>query len=29
VQHLRASAVIEDCLMAGRSNCDALMTGAH
>ncbi|MFL5287551.1 MAG: hypothetical protein ACJ8AW_42900 [Rhodopila sp.] len=29
VQHLRASAAIEDCLMAGRSNCDALVTRTH
>ena len=25
VQHLRREGQIEDCLMAGRSNCDALL----
>ena len=25
VQHLRRQAQIEDCLLAGRSNCDALL----
>jgi hypothetical protein len=25
VRHLRASAAVEDCLMAGRINCDALV----
>ena len=25
VQHLRRESQIEDCLMAGRSNCDALI----
>jgi hypothetical protein len=29
VRQLRASATIEDCLMAGRGNCDALVTVAH
>ena len=29
VQHLRKTAMIEDCLMAGRRNCDALVTGQH
>jgi hypothetical protein len=29
VQHLRALAEIEDCLMAGRRNCDALVTRTH
>jgi hypothetical protein len=29
IQHLRASAAIEDCLMAGRTNCGMLMTRAH
>jgi hypothetical protein len=29
VRHLRASAAIEDCMMAGRFNCDALVTEAH
>jgi hypothetical protein len=27
VQRLRAAAVIEDCLMSGRRNCDALVIG--
>jgi hypothetical protein len=27
VQHLRREGQIEDCLMAGRSNCDALIKG--
>ncbi len=26
VQHLRHSAAVEDCLLAGRRNCDALVT---
>lgn len=26
VQHLHRSSVIEDCLMAGRRNCDAMLT---
>jgi hypothetical protein len=29
VQQLRASVAIEDCLMAGRHNCDTLVSGAH
>lgn len=29
VQHLRRSNAIEDCLMAGRRNCDLLVTGEH
>jgi hypothetical protein len=29
VQRLHSAAVVEDCLMAGRHNCDALVTGAH
>jgi hypothetical protein len=29
VRQLRASAVIEDCLMSGRRNCDILVTEAH
>nr|WP_294555030.1 hypothetical protein [uncultured Rhodopila sp.] len=29
VQQLRASAAIEDCLIAGGRNCDAPGTGAH
>jgi hypothetical protein len=29
VQQLRASAAVEDCLMAGRRNCDLLVTPAH
>ncbi|PPQ33681.1 hypothetical protein [Rhodopila globiformis] len=29
VRHLRAAAAIEDCLMAGRTNCNTLMTVAH
>jgi len=29
VQQLRASTAVEDCLMAGGRNCDALVTGAH
>lgn len=27
VEHLRASARLEDCLLAGRSNCDAVIAG--
>jgi hypothetical protein len=27
VQHLKREGDIEDCLMAGRSNCDALIKG--
>ncbi len=26
IQHLRDKALIEDCLMSGRSNCDAVLT---
>ncbi len=29
VQRLRVAAAIEDCLMAGRRNCDALVVGRH
>lgn len=29
VQRLRASATIEDCLIAGRGNCDALLSARH
>jgi hypothetical protein len=29
VQHLRVVAAIEDCLMSGRRNCDALVVGRH
>jgi hypothetical protein len=29
VQQLRASAAIEDCLIAGHRNCDILVSGAH
>jgi hypothetical protein len=29
VQHLRSAALIEDCLMAGRRNCDALVTARN
>ena len=29
VQQLRSAARIEDCLMAGRMNCDVLVTAAH
>jgi hypothetical protein len=29
VQQLRASAAVEDCLMAGRRNCDLLVSPAH
>ena len=29
VQHLRRSNAIEDCLMAGRRNCDLLVTSDH
>jgi hypothetical protein len=29
IQHLHRSAMIEDCLLAGRRNCDALVTGQH
>lgn len=25
VQHLRRAAIVEDCLMSGRSNCDQLI----
>jgi len=28
-RHLRATAAIEDCLMAGRQTCDVLLTGPH
>lgn len=27
VKHLRSAALIEDCLMAGRRNCDVLVPG--
>jgi hypothetical protein len=29
VQQLRSASVIEDCLMAGRRNCNVLVTGPH
>ena len=29
VQHLRRSNAVEDCLMAGRRNCDLLVTSEH
>jgi hypothetical protein len=29
VQQLRSASIIEDCLMAGRKNCDALVTKLH
>ena len=29
VQQLRSASMIEDCLMAGRKNCDALVTRLH
>lgn len=29
VHHLHRAALIEDCLMAGRSNCDALLVRPH
>lgn len=29
VQQLRAASTIEDCLMAGRRNCDLLVSGPH
>jgi hypothetical protein len=29
VHQLRRSSMIEDCLMAGRRNCDALLTAAQ
>lgn len=28
VQHLRQKALIEDCLLSGRINCDAVTTGS-
>ena len=28
IQHLRDKAQVEDCLMAGRSNCDAVLESA-
>jgi hypothetical protein len=29
VQQLRSASMIQDCLMAGRRNCDVLVTGPH
>jgi hypothetical protein len=29
VQHLRTETLIEDCLMAGRQNCDILVSARH
>ena len=29
VQHLRRANAVEDCLMAGRLNCDLLVTSEH
>jgi hypothetical protein len=29
VQQLRSASLIQDCLLAGRSNCDALVTGSQ
>ena len=29
VQHLRKATAVEDCLMAGRRNCDLLVAGEH
>jgi hypothetical protein len=29
VQQLRAASMVEDCLLAGRRNCDVLVTGRH
>jgi hypothetical protein len=29
VRHLHTSSMIEDCLMAGRRNCDALLAASH
>jgi hypothetical protein len=29
VRHLRRASLIEDCLMAGRRNCDSLVIGQH
>jgi len=29
IRQFRASAAIEDCLMAGRRTCDVLVTAAH
>jgi hypothetical protein len=29
VQHLRSAMAIEDCLLAGRNNCDALVVRAR
>lgn len=29
VHELRTSTLIEDCLLAGRRNCDSLVTGRH
>nr|WP_294524723.1 hypothetical protein [uncultured Rhodopila sp.] len=29
VQQLRASAAVEDCLLAGGRTCDSLVAGAH
>lgn len=29
VQQLRSAAMLQDCLMSGRLNCDVMVTGSH
>jgi hypothetical protein len=29
VQQLRSAAMLQDCLMSGRHNCDVMVTGSH